>query len=190
MGAGRHLVSYPIRGARLRNIIAVEERTDWADEGWHHEDDPAHLRAAFADFGGPVPDWLAQVKQVHLWGLFRHSVAENWFRGHAALLGDAAHPTLPFMAQGANMALEDAWVLARCLGGADTIAHGLAAYQQARRNRVLRVIDAANRNARNYHLRAPLAGVAHVALRVASKIAPNGALRQFAWIYDHDVTAS
>lgn len=190
MGPGRHLVSYPIRGARLRNIIAVEERTDWAAEGWHHEDDPAHLRAAFAGFGGPVPGWLAHVKQVHLWGLFRHPVAENWYRGHAVILGDAAHPTLPFMAQGANMALEDAWVLARCLGAADTIPKGLAAYQAARQNRVLRVVDAANRNARNYHLRPPMAGLAHLVLRAASKITPNAALRQFGWIYDHDVTAT
>ena len=190
MGPGRHLVSYPVRGAGLRNIIAVEERAAWADEGWHHEDDPAHLRKAFAGFGGPVPGWLAQVKHVHLWGLFRHPLAENWSRGHAVIMGDAAHPTLPFMAQGANMALEDAWVLARCLGAADTIPKGLAAYQLARRNRVLRVIDAANRNARNYHLRPPMAGIAHLALQMASKITPNAALRQFGWIYDHDVTAS
>jgi salicylate hydroxylase len=190
MGPGRHLVSYPLRGGKLRNIIAVEERKDWTAEGWNHADDPANLRAAFAGFGGPVPAWLAQVKQVYLWGLFRHPVADHWHKGHTAILGDAAHPTLPFMAQGANMALEDAWVLARCVATADTIPQGLAAYQAARRNRVLRVIEAANRNARNYHLRGPMADLAHLALRAADKITPNAALRQFGWIYDHDVTAS
>lgn len=190
MGPGRHLVSYPLRGGTLRNIVAIEERKEWAAEGWNFEDDPDHLRAAFAGFGGPVPGWLAQVKQVYLWGLFRHPVAENWWKGHAAILGDAAHPTLPFMAQGANMALEDAFVLARSLGSTETIPQALSAYQAARRNRVLRVIDAANRNARNYHLREPIAVLAHLALQAASKIAPNAALRQFGWIYDHDVTAS
>ncbi len=188
MGPGRHLVSYPLHGGRMRNLVAVEERAQWAQEGWNHPDNPAHLRAAFAGFGGPVAGWLAQVEQPWLWGLFRHEVAQNWHKGHAAILGDAAHPTLPFMAQGANLALEDAYVLARELGRAADITTALAAYQQARRARVVRVVAAANRNARNYHLRAPLAQAAHLALRLAGRIAPDAPLRKFAWIYDHDVT--
>ena len=188
MGPGRHLVSYPLRGGRLRNLVAVEERAAWAQEGWTHADDPAHLRTAFAGFGGPVPGWLAQVTQPWLWGLFRHDVAAQWHRGHAAILGDAAHPTLPFMAQGANLALEDAFVLARELVRAKDIPTALAAYQQARRARVIRVVAAANRNARNYHLRAPVAQIAHLALRLAGHVAPQAPLQKFAWIYDHDVT--
>ncbi len=188
MGPGRHLVSYPLRCGTLRNIVAVEERAAWAQEGWNHPDDPNHLRHAFAGFGGPVPDWLAQVDKLWLWGLFRHEVAKRWYRGQAALLGDAAHPTLPFMAQGANMALEDAFVMARNLARASGLSDGLAAYQADRRQRVLRVVAAANRNARNYHLRAPLAQIAHFALRLSGRVIPNAPLRQFAWIYDHDVT--
>lgn len=189
MGPGRHLVSYPLRGGAWRNIVAVEERAEWVEEGWAHLDSPVNLRRAFAGFGGPVPGWLAQVDQVYLWGLFRHKVATSWHAGRAVLLGDAAHPTLPFMAQGANMALEDAYVLARELDRAPDMAAGLAAYQAARRNRVLRVVEAANRNARNYHLRAPLAPLAHLALRLSSRVLPDAPLRQFSWIYDHDVTA-
>ncbi|MFN4058538.1 MAG: FAD-dependent oxidoreductase [Roseinatronobacter sp.] len=189
MGPGRHLVSYPLRGGSLRNIVAVEERKTWAAEGWNHRDDPAHLRAAFAGFGGPVPGWLAQVQEVYLWGLFRHPVAATWYRGGAAILGDAAHPTLPFMAQGANMALEDAFALLRALERGATLAESLATWQAARRPRVSRVIEAANRNARNYHLRGPLAAVAHLALQAADRITPNAALRQYRWIYDFDVTA-
>jgi salicylate hydroxylase len=189
MGPGRHLVSYPLRGGSLRNIIAVEERETWAAEGWNHLDDPANLRAAFAEFGGPVPGWLAQVREVHLWGLFRHPVAQTWHSGAAAILGDAAHPTLPFMAQGANMALEDAYSLARTLEKGGDIVAALAGWQAARRPRVARVIEAANRNARNYHLRGPSAAAAHLALRGAGMIAPRVFLGQFGWIYDHDVTA-
>ena len=188
MGPGRHLVSYPLRGGTMRNIVAVEERNQWAQEGWNHPDDPNHLRQAFAGFGGPVPDWLAQVDKLFLWGLFRHKVATTWHKGACAILGDAAHPTLPFMAQGANMALEDAYVLARELARGQTISAGLAAYQAARRNRVLRVVEAANRNARNYHLRPPLAPLAHLALRLSGKVIPDAPLRQFGWIYDHNVT--
>jgi salicylate hydroxylase len=188
MGPGRHLVSYPLRGGTMRNIVAVEERKTWAEEGWNHPDDPENLRRAFAGFGGPVPGWLAQVNQTYLWGLFRHKVAARWHGPRAVLLGDAAHPTLPFMAQGANMALEDAYVLARKLGEAPDLASGLSAYQTARRARVARVVAAANRNARNYHLRAPMAYLAHMALGVSQRVAPDGPLRRFAWIYDHDVT--
>ncbi len=188
MGPGRHLVSYPLAGG-LRNIVAVEERALWAEEGWHHEGDPAALRAAFAGFAPDAAGWLAQVRQVHLWGLFRHPVAARWHKDRAAILGDAAHPTLPFLAQGANMALEDAWVLADCL---DRLPgpEALAAYQSLRRDRVVRVIAAAERNARNYHLSfPPLRAAAHLALRAGGRIAPDFPLRQFRWLYDHDVTA-
>lgn len=188
MGPGRHLVSYPLRGGSLRNLVAVEERKDWADEGWNHPDSPANLRRAFAGFGGPVTQWLAQVDKVYLWGLFRHKVAANWHAGRVALLGDAAHPTLPFMAQGANLALEDAYALALELERAPDLSMGLAAYQDARRGRAARVVEAANRNARNYHLRAPVARLAHMALRLSQRFVPDAPLRQFGWIYDHDVT--
>lgn len=188
MGPRRHLVSYPLRDGTMRNLIAVEERKVWAEEGWTHPDSPENLRRAFAGFGGPVPGWLDQVTQVYLWGLFRHEVAATWFGDRAVLLGDAAHPTLPFMAQGANLALEDAFTLARELDRAPDLSTGLAAYQSVRRARVVRVVEAANRNARNYHLRAPIAPLAHLALRLSQRFVPNAPLRQFGWIYDHDVT--
>lgn len=191
MGPGRHLVSYPLRGGRLRNIVAVEERSTWAAESWSQTDDPAHLRAAFAGFGGPVPGWLAQVRTVHLWGLFRHKVAPRWTdgQGRAAILGDAAHPTLPFLAQGANLALEDAWELAAHLAAFPDVAGALDLWAARRRLRAGAVIAAANRNARAYHLRAPVAPVAHAILRLGARVAPGAALRRFAWVHGYDATA-
>lgn len=189
MGPGRHLVRYPLRGGALINIIAVEERKAWASEGWSQTDDPANLRAAFAGFAPEVQALLARVETVHLWGLFRHPVAPLWHKGCAALLGDAAHPTLPFLAQGANMALEDAWVLADALAGHDSTEAGFVAYQAARRARCVQVIDAASKNARNYHLSfPPLRAAAHTALRLGGAVAPAKMLHQFDWIYGHDVT--
>ena len=193
MGPGRHLVSYPLRGGTLRNIVAVEERRRWAEEGWSMRDDPIELRLAFERFGPRVRGWLEQVEDVWLWGLFRHPVAKSWFRvlpeGGVAILGDAAHPTLPFLAQGASMGLEDAWVLAASLTGHDTVAAGLAAYQSARAPRAARIVEAANRNARAYHLSGPVRGLAHLGLRLGGKIAPEAALKRFDWLYGHDVTA-
>ena len=188
MGPGRHLVTYPLRGGELTNIVAVEERQEWTEEGWNHAGDPDDLRRAFAAFGGTVPDLLKQVEKVNVWGLFRHPVAENWHGSHCAILGDAAHPTLPFLAQGANLALEDSWVLADCLAK-ETGDAALATYQQKRRDRVVRAIKAANANARNYHLRNPLirAG-AHTALRTLGALAPNMMQKRFDWLYGVDVT--
>ncbi|WP_227267916.1 FAD-dependent monooxygenase [Roseobacter weihaiensis] len=185
MGPGRHVVRYPLRGGDMTNIVAVQEREAWAEEGWHQSDDPANLRAAFADFGDPVRALLAAVEEVKLWGLFRHPVAETWVKHSAALLGDAAHPTLPFMAQGANLALEDAWVLARVAVTGDDLSR----YQVLRRARAARVVSAASGNAWKYHLRpGPVRWAAHRALSMGSRLAPGVMMSQFDWIYRHDVT--
>lgn len=188
MGPGKHVVTYPLRGGTLANIVAVEEVDDWVEEGWSHEGNPYEMRQAFAEFPAELRMLLDEVKTVHLWGLFRHPVAEHWHGQRSALLGDAAHPTLPFLAQGANMAFEDAWVLADCLASSD-LPGALAAYQARRRSRVVRVIEAANANARNYHLRNPLVRTAaHALLRVAGAVAPGQMVRQFDWVYRFDVT--
>ncbi len=187
MGPGRHLVSYALETG-LRNIVAVEERKRWAAEDWNRADDPANLRAAFASFDPEVRQWLAQVNDVRLWGLFRHEVATRWQDGRFVLLGDAAHPTLPFLAQGANLALEDAWVMTRCLDRLPQ-QEALAEYQRRRNARIVRVIAAATANARNFHLRNPLLRtVAHAILRVGGVTMPQLALNRFGWLYGFDVT--
>jgi len=187
MGPGRHLVTYRLQDG-LRNIVAVEERTEWAAEGWNEIGDPDDLRAAFAQFSGPVPAWLERVEQVHLWGLFLHPVAARWHDSQTVLVGDAAHPTLPFLAQGANLALEDAWVLADCLDQSCGV-EGFAAFQARRKDRVTKVVAAAAANARNYHLRAPIRGAAHLALRLAGRLIPAAAIQRFDWLYGYDATA-
>ena len=190
MGARRHLVSYPLRGGALRNIVAIEERRSWVEEGWNLRDDPLALRLAFAGFGPRVRGWLDQAAEVWLWGLFRHPVAEVWGQempaGMVAILGDAAHPTLPFLAQGANMALEDAWVLAEALD--QDGAGGVARYQAARQPRCRRIVAAANANARAYHLSGLPREAGHLALRLAGRLAPGLPLRRLDWVHGLDVT--
>jgi len=188
MGAGRHLVSYPL-GFGLRNIVAVMERDDWTQESWSQTDDPQNLRRAFAGFGGPVPGWLAQVTDTGLWGLFRHQVAPRWHDDTRAILGDAAHPTLPFLAQGACMAIEDGWTLAACLDADADQPRALARYQALRRDRCTRIVAAATANARNYHLSGPRRLAGHTALRLANRLAPRAVFERFAWVYGHDPTA-
>lgn len=185
MGPGCHLVSYPVRAGRFVNLVAVEEREEWAAEGWSQPGDPLEMKRAFACLGGMAAEMVAAVDAVTVWGLHLHPVASVWQRDGVALLGDAAHPTLPFLAQGANMALEDAWVLAAGLAqGGD-----LAGYQAARRARVVRVIKAAEKNAVRYHLRSGMARTAaHLGLKVVSKLAPGRMIGAFDWLYGCDVT--
>lgn len=189
MGPKRHMVTYPLRGGDLVNIVAVEERETWVEEGWTTPDDPANLRAAFSGFCDDAMALLERVEEVNVWGLHRHEVAPVWHKSRLVILGDAAHPTLPFMAQGAVMALEDAWVLAHCLSRAG-MERGGALYQARRGPRTRQIVGAANKNARNYHYGSPAARfVGHTALRLVGRFAPTAVYNRFRWIYDADVTA-
>lgn len=191
MGAGRHLVSYPLRGGTLRNIVAVEERNAWVEESWSLRDDSLEMKLAFEDFSPRVKSWLDRAEDVYVWGLFRHPVAQVWHKtlpeGAAVILGDAAHPTLPFLAQGASMALEDAWLLADRLANLP-VPQAFSAYQTARKPRCTRIVAAANGNAKTYHLSGLQRSIAHTALRLGGRVAPNLALKRFDWLYDYDVT--
>ncbi|MFX0541142.1 FAD-dependent monooxygenase [Roseovarius sp. S4756] len=189
MAPHRHLVSYPLRGGTELNLVAIEERAGWSEESWSAAGDPGELRARFADFGANAQAMLTKVESVGKWGLFRHPVAPVWGQGRFAILGDAAHPTLPFMAQGASLALEDAWVLAASLDDAPDLPAALGAYQAARQDRARRVVEAANGNAWKYHITfKPLRVAAHLSLKLGSALAPRRMMGQFDWIYGHDVT--
>jgi len=189
MAPHRHLVVYPLRDGKFLNVVAIQERAAWVEEGWNVKDDPDSLRAAFGDFGAEAQDVLRRIDEVHIWGLFRHPVAKTWVGKGMAMLGDAAHPTLPFLAQGANLALEDAWVLADTIEELGINPPALDAYQAKRRPRVCRAIKAANANAWKYHLSfGPIRWAAQMALRTGGRLAPQSMLQQFDWLYEHDVT--
>lgn len=187
MAPGRHAVTYPLRDGRL-NLVAVREEETWTEEGWSHRDSAESLQSAMGNVALEFKSVLARVGEVGRWGLFRHPVPERWHDGRAVLLGDAAHPTLPFLAQGANLALEDAWVLAREVGR-DDLREGLDRYQANRRPRVVDAIESANSNARNYHLGGAKRRAAHAGLRALGLVAPGAFLRRYDWLYRFDVTA-
>ena len=188
MAPKRHVVTYPLAGDLL-NIVAVQERDTWAAEGWHHSDGRANLQAAFADCAPQLQQILARVETPGLWGLFRHPVASIWSRGRCVVLGDAAHPTLPFLAQGANLAIEDAYVLAQCCQDATSLPSALHMYQTMRRDRVVRAISAAQKNAKNYHLSGVKRKLAFAGLKTLGAVAPDAFINRLGWLYNHDVTA-
>lgn len=187
VGPGRHVVSYPLRRGELLNIVAVQRRHSWEAAETCVPDDPERLRGAFADFAPDLRDLLGRVERTSLWGLFSRPVARRWHAPGVALLGDAAHPALPFLAQGACMALEDAWILADCLSGNGSRDAALALYQRRRGARTRRIVRASARTAWKYHLSFPPArAAAHAALRLGGAVAPGWMARRFAWIHGFD----
>ena len=180
-GPGRHLVCYPLRDRTLLNIVAVEERSAWTADGWSREDEPARLREAFSMFAPSIRELLDGVERTHLWGLMDHGATARWSRGGCTLIGDAAHPTLPFLAQGANLALEDAWTVAAMLEDRE-------AWEAGRRGRVERALDAAKANAGRYHMEGGRRVVAQGGLRMLGRVAPAAPLLGYRWLYDMDVT--
>ncbi|MBP7003229.1 FAD-dependent monooxygenase [Amaricoccus sp.] len=189
MGPRRHLVAYPLRKGALWNLVAVEERAAWTEEGWSAPGDAQALRRAFAGWAEPVPTLLAAVSDCFLWGLFDHPRLPAWARGRLALLGDACHPMTPFLAQGATMALEDAWVLADALAARrDDPAAGLAAYEDRRIARASRVQAAAGRSGRAFHLANPaLRAAAHAGLAAVARLAPDRLAGRLDWLWGANV---
>ena len=161
MGPGKHFVAYYLRGGTLINFIAVEERDDWTEENWSLKGDPSKLITAFKGWDTPVTSLIKACETPYLWGLFDRLPCEHWQDGRAVLLGDAAHPMLPFMAQGAAMAIEDAWVLSHKIltpqSNGDNLLKALPQYADIRRPRTARLQKISRSNAKMFHESRPAA---------------------------------
>jgi salicylate hydroxylase len=158
-----HVVSYPLRGGSLWNLVVLAEMPGRMDSGWSlsasHEEVMRLFKhtepqlQALLDAGG------AQANGWKRWNLFDRKPlkAADMAQGRVALLGDAAHPMLPYLAQGAAMALEDAWVLAQCLSSNADASQALKHYAQLRADRNARVVRTAQRNGQIFHLSGAMA---------------------------------
>jgi salicylate hydroxylase len=187
MGPNAHLVAYPISGGRQINVVAVVPGT-WNRPGWSAPGDVAEIKTIFASSPWPSAArmLIGAVDEWRKWTLFTVPGGGGWSSGAVALLGDAAHAMLPFAAQGAAMAIEDAAVLAKCLGETQNergpaIAVAMQRYVRLRRQRVSRVQRAARQSGRIYHLTGPAAVARDLAIRA---MGPGRMLARQSWIYD------
>ena len=142
IGHDRHIVQYVLRGGAWVNYVAVAVQERWTEEGWNLPAEPGEVRAEFAGWHEDVQALLAATPAggLHKWGLFDREPLEQLVYGRIVLLGDAAHPMLPFMAQGSAMAIEDAMILTRCLKAHSSRSAALDRYQALRAARTARVI--------------------------------------------------
>ena len=184
MGRNAHLVAYPVSGGSRINVVAIVEGA-WNRPGWGEPGDAAEIKPYFNAPKWPVAARLmvAAVESWRRWALYSIKDGGAWTNGNGvALLGDAAHAMLPFMAQGAGMAIEDATVLANCLAQTPgETAAALERYAGQRRGRVARVQGAARQAGRIYHLGGPMAAARDLGIRT---IGGARLLAQQDWIYD------
>ncbi len=187
MGRGAHLVTYPISGGRRINVVAVVPG-QWNRPGWSERGDDNEIKTAFVAAGWhAIPRMLiGAVDGWRKWALYTVPGGGQWTEGAVALLGDAAHAMLPFAAQGAAMAIEDAAVLARCIGGrandsAAALSAALQRYERLRRPRVMRLQRSARQAGRIYHLSGPLALARDLVIKA---MGPKRMMSRQDWIYN------
>lgn len=181
LGAHAHLVHYPIaRGAAI-NVVAIVEET-WNKPGWNARGRHRQIAERFEDWPTEARAIIGAPQSWQKWALNTVDPAGTWSEGATTLIGDAAHAMVPFLAQGAAMAIEDAAVLASSLAAIpDDVATAFSIYEAERRPRVARVWKAAMRNGERYHLGSHMAGFRDFALRIAG---PKIIERQNDWVYD------
>ncbi len=153
-GPGKHVVYYPISQGELINCVCVVEKSGWQRESWTEKGDTDELQADFAGWHESITQLLANVDPASCfkWALFDRDPLLSWSVGRVTLLGDACHPTLPFLAQGAAMAIEDAAVLAGCMAERSDIPSSLMRYQNLRMARTQRIQRVSRRNAHVFHM--------------------------------------
>jgi salicylate hydroxylase len=183
MGRGRHIIVFPLRAGRMLNFVCFVPADGEMRESWSAPGDPDALRAAFEGFAAPVTGLLGQIDSTFWWGLYDREPLAEWTSGRLALLGDAAHPMLPHLGQGANQSIEDAFALAAVLkdAAAADVPGALRRYAQVRRRRTDVVQANSRRNGERYDQ------VNRTADGRDRELIDARTLR--AWIYDYDVEA-
>lgn len=190
-GKRRHAVTYRLRRGSLANFVGVVERNEPGEESWGVA---GTREQAMADFRGWNPVIRRIIDEAPLllrWPLYDRPELSKWSDGRVVLMGDACHPMLPFLAQGAVMAIEDAFVLAREIGRSGALADSLKAYEAVRKPRTSRVQETARENAGLFHRSNPLYQLGtYGPMLMAGAMLPGIVQGRHDWLYGHDVTAA
>ncbi|MCO8252086.1 UNVERIFIED_CONTAM: FAD-dependent monooxygenase [Comamonas sp. A-3] len=193
MGPKAHIVTYYVKGGAAVNIVAVNESANWVTESWTEPSTREELLAAFEGWHDNIIHLFEKTdaQQIFKWGLFDRDPMTQWSKGNVTLLGDAAHPMLPFLSQGAAMAIEDAYVLATAISHfSGDLNEALNAYEAERRPRTARVQLEARERGRTYHLSTPEEKRKRDEdFQNAQTKDPNAVGIKAEWVYSYDATA-
>ena len=188
IGPTAHISCYPVRNCELFNFVGQVDRDDWQVESWIQE---GSLEECLADFPGWHPDVKRMIEnnsKLYKWALFLRDPLPHWTEGRVTLLGDACHSMLPYLGQGANSAMEDGLVLARCMetSGAEP-GDALRRYEAARRERTTRIVEASAEMASTFHNKA-LAHPDTADKYIAEQWHPDTVRARYDWIYGYDAS--
>lgn len=189
LGKNKHFVHYPVKNGRLINCVGVVDQTEksnhWQLESWLESGDKEEFQNDFADWHPTIQTLIHHLdsNSCFKWALYDRRPLTFWSKGRVTLLGDACHPTLPYMAQGAAMAIEDAAILGHCISqsnkAAETIEQALHQYEQLRRGRTRKIQLMSKLNARLYHLGKSTSWCRNLFLNYSSRSAMD-------WLYNYD----
>jgi salicylate hydroxylase len=185
LGRDSHAVHYPVAAGKLINLVVIRKNAS-ASDGWSRQGDPQLLEPLIQKAAPTLRDLMKSAPDWSVWTLHDRATSPYFTKGGTALIGDAAHPLMPFLAQGAAMAIEDAAVLADAIPAPENVTRasleaGLRAFVSKRAPRVREVFKAARANALSYHLPAPLAWLRD---RRMAQLGPEGMRQRYTWLYD------
>lgn len=185
VGAGKHAVTYRVSSGQIVNFVGVVEQRQWSSESWLESGDHEDALQDFMGWHPTIVELIKAADTLNKWALAERPPFEPWFSGPVALLGDACHPMLPFMAQGAAMAMEDACVLAGYLDNEADVETALPRYQQHRYSRTSAVQATSRANAKHFHR----PGYAYFPVWLLARCYPEYFHRRQDWLYQYDPTA-
>ena len=189
VGPGGHVITYPLRGGEILNFVGFGERADWQVESWTTPGTKEECAADFQNWHPLVHEIIDKVDQPYKWALVGRAPLETWTDGRVTLMGDACHPTLPFLAQGAIMAIEDGFVLARCLDASDDVESALLRFRNARVERTTKIVLGSTAAGKRFH-NPVLADPASALSYVEQEWAPEKTRTRYDWLFEYDATTA
>ena len=188
VGPGGHVINYLLRRGELFNFVGIVERSDWRVESWTDKGTREECAADFPGWHEDIHELIRNIEQPYKWALLSRDTFGRYTIGRATLVGDAAHATLPMLAQGANMAIEDGMVLARCMSLTELpIAVRLERYNVVRHDRTRKLVQGAAEMAKRFHNPA-LAQAAGAKAYVDAQWNETTVKQRYDWIFEYDAT--
>jgi salicylate hydroxylase len=191
LGPHGHVVTYYVSSGRAVNVVAIRDTTAWVEESWNVMSSKEEMMQGFRGWHENLQRLFRQAEHVVKWGLFDRDPMRTWTSGRITLLGDAAHPMLPFLSQGAAMAIEDAFVLARALAEARDPLAALRQYECHRMPRTSRVQLESRKRGETYHERSPVKkAYRNLLYKIRQFTNPHKGGIQANWVYEYDATTT